>query len=979
MEQKEKKLYTKPAKALTCILQVIFGVLTIAGAAVLILFAANGGFDSSTADTYTKSASCGEQMYQAIGSLRQNLQNKAKFEEDGKLDTAQVIDISAIEDYRASGQDKGNKETAYTFEQLSGLEDVHPELSEQLANLEIDYGDENFETQMLPETDIDSGTDTPYYSRMSREYLSEYWRRLNYNADSEDTGDGAAKKADMSLEAFLKEADQALYTSDTPTALGTLSFTTQERQLAKKIKELSGKSITSLDDKTIYLYEAGRQAETDNNLETVSGGTLADYAMKHLDSTNLQALYQALVRSAAECRNYYNESDSSYGDISENIRYYIRTGTQKPYTNIEQWKDKSDIYNVKLPGMEPAVWYKGKGGQIADFSAESSAATQYLERSAQTILGRDTSETVYIALDSSFPVHDALYYSARIYDAIRPFADLFVALTIVSAICLLALFVIGTMQSGKNATGGTVRLYAFDRLPTEVFAAITAACVLLPIFGAGMLIDQAWGGLYSTQVQRYDMPMQQYRMPVLILALGLAGVAYALFLIFYYCLVRRIKGRNLWRDSLLKKVFHLLALLFDRCRKLAGRLIRRCKKGMRNIVDAINLKPRLVLFFLLFVLVHLILIGVFTFFGALLCFILDLVLLHFILEDIAGRDKVKEGLSKIADGDIDYQIDTAGLAGESFELAQAVNRIGDGLTEAVNQKMKSERLKSDLITNVSHDIKTPLTSIINYVHLLKREEITDPKIKGYIDVLDAKSQRLRQLTEDLVEASKVSSGNVHLEFMILNFAELIAQMNGEFDERFAAKGLQSVWTPPESSMRIRADSRRLWRVVENLYANIVKYAMPGTRVYIDLMRTDGWIALTIKNISEHPLNIDAADLTERFIRGDVSRSTEGSGLGLSIAQNLTKLMKGTFDIYLDGDLFKVTVCFPEIPEAADSHTDGTAPGDTHTDAGRTAGPTAYGDGAHSADSYTGGAPDGTHTGAARHGTAAHDENGASGF
>lgn len=226
--------------------------------------------------------------------------------------------------------------------------------------------------------------------------------------------------------------------------------------------------------------------------------------------------------------------------------------------------------------------------------------------------------------------------------------------------------------------------------------------------------------------------------------------------------------------------------------------------------------------------------------------------------------------------------------------------------------MKNERLKTDLITNVSHDIKTPLTSIINYVDLLKRENFTDPKIRGYLDILEAKAQRLKTLTEDVVEASKVSSGNISLEYMDINLTEMIQQTSGEFEEKFRKRRLTEVLSIPKEPVIIRVDGRRMWRVLENIYNNAAKYAMEGTRIYADLSVSDQTVVFSLKNISEQPLNIRADELTERFIRGDVSRSTEGSGLGLSIAKSLTTMQGGTFDLYLDGDLFKVTITFPEV-------------------------------------------------------------------
>ncbi len=218
-------------------------------------------------------------------------------------------------------------------------------------------------------------------------------------------------------------------------------------------------------------------------------------------------------------------------------------------------------------------------------------------------------------------------------------------------------------------------------------------------------------------------------------------------------------------------------------------------------------------------------------------------------------------------------------------------------------------MKTELITNVSHDIKTPLTSIINYVDLLKRENPEDPKIRGYLDVLENKAQRLKVLTEDVVEASKASTGNISLEMTELNFVELVNQVIGEFEEKFEERNLKMVVHFDEEEAIICADGRRLWRVLENVFGNVSKYAMENTRVYVDVKVDRPNVQLSLKNISAQPLNISADELTERFIRGDVSRNTEGSGLGLSIAKDLVQLQGGEFRLYLDGDLFKVTIEF----------------------------------------------------------------------
>lgn len=285
----------------------------------------------------------------------------------------------------------------------------------------------------------------------------------------------------------------------------------------------------------------------------------------------------------------------------------------------------------------------------------------------------------------------------------------------------------------------------------------------------------------------------------------------------------------------------------------------------------------------------------------------------FLYQEGKARQRIVKGIETIQGGELRHKIETKDLHGENLVLAGAVNKIGDGIRRAVETSMKDERLKADLITNVSHDIKTPLTSIINFVNLLKREEIENEKVRGYVEVLDAKSQRLKQLTDDLVEVSKISSGNITLRFEKLNLAELVNQTVGEFSEKFGEKGLTMVASTPGEPLYIRADGRYMWRVTENLCNNIYKYALPGTRVYLQIEEQStgdsAKVVCSFKNISAKPLNVRPEELTERFIRGDVSRGTEGSGLGLSIAKSLTEAQFGRFEIILDGDLFKVMMTF----------------------------------------------------------------------
>ena len=271
------------------------------------------------------------------------------------------------------------------------------------------------------------------------------------------------------------------------------------------------------------------------------------------------------------------------------------------------------------------------------------------------------------------------------------------------------------------------------------------------------------------------------------------------------------------------------------------------------------------------------------------------------------RDIIRKAIKDIAGGSIDCEMDESQFTGDTLEIARSMNNISVGLQTAINEQVKADKLKADLITNVSHDIRTPLTSIINYVDLMKRENIQDPKLKEYIEVLEKKSARLKNLTEDLLEASKASSGNIKMDMQRIDMVELVIQAGGELEDKFLKRKLDLELSVPEHPVYVMADGRHLWRVLENLYNNAAKYALEGTRVYVSVEEEDNKAKFTIKNISADKLNISPEELTERFVRGDVSRNTEGSGLGLNIATSLTKLMGGELVIEIDGDLYKANV------------------------------------------------------------------------
>ena len=271
--------------------------------------------------------------------------------------------------------------------------------------------------------------------------------------------------------------------------------------------------------------------------------------------------------------------------------------------------------------------------------------------------------------------------------------------------------------------------------------------------------------------------------------------------------------------------------------------------------------------------------------------------------------RLQAGGAALAAGDLTHHTDTRGMLPDFRRHGENLNRISEGMAKAVEERLRSERLKTELITNVSHDLKTPLTSLINYVDLLKRN--TDPEKTGeYLAILERQSRKLKKLTEDLIEMSKAGTGNMEVNLAPADAAELLRQAAGEYSERLEAAGLEPVLTLPEEALPILADGALLWRVTDNLISNACKYSQPGTRFYMEAARQGGSVRLIFKNISRERLEQDPEELMERFVRGDRARTGEGSGLGLNIARSLTELQGGSLQIILDGDLFKAELLFP---------------------------------------------------------------------
>ena len=369
----------------------------------------------------------------------------------------------------------------------------------------------------------------------------------------------------------------------------------------------------------------------------------------------------------------------------------------------------------------------------------------------------------------------------------------------------------------------------------------------------------------------------------------------------FLSLVRKWKGKTLYQTSLLGHSMSKIQVAMNQ-----GRIVKRA------MVVAIVV-PAILICMLLYGLWHMDESGEFMLYaGGILTVLFWILGVRTLYHHCISLEKIQDGIRKVKAGDIKYQIENDNRPGILNQLAKDINSLSDGLENAVNEMMKSERLKTELISNVSHDIKTPLTSIITYVDLLKKEEVESEKAKEYIEVLEQKSQRLKILTDDLFEAAKASSGAMQMEKTILDMGSLLKQGIGEFSEKFEKMQLKIRNEVEEGCYWVEADGRLAWRIMENIFTNVAKYALEGSRVYVEVKEMEKEIEVTVKNISGCELNISAEELMERFTRGERSRNTEGSGLGLNIAQSLAELQGGQFYVEIDGDLFKSVLSLPKV-------------------------------------------------------------------
>lgn len=634
----------------------------------------------------------------------------------------------------------------------------------------------------------------------------------------------------------------------------------------------------------------------------------------------LSVIYDDLAYTLGNIYSDYQNYQMGFEHLEEgntNFTYiYANNDTKKVVTNKTSYENYAELEkNVQNLISEKDVKYMVIYPKLKDFNSNMNVSKSDKWEKLRSYSSEKKWNSVFaVAVDTTYTIQDQFYQNKVAYDNNIPYFKGTTWLLVLSIILFLGATIWLTLEAGRTAEDEELHLNGFDHWKTEIAAVLI---VLIWIVGSYIGIHFWNGNIYTmindiptylkdggTYFEYYyargmDVSSAYMSASLYLPSLSIAELAeiyfygvftLGCFFMGYVSLIKRIKGRNLWKNSLLRVIVRFIYKIYDNRKKTTKTVLLLCG------------------FFLVQGIAVLFRNGV----TMLLVLLADVGVFYVVLNGLLLKEKLKKGIEEIALGNMEYQIPLQGLRGENLKLAEMINGIANGFHMAVEEAMKNERLKTDLITNVSHDIKTPLTSIINYVAILKQSDIADPKIQGYLDILEAKAQRLKTLTEDVVEASRVSSGNISLEYMDVDLVEMIQQTEGEMAEKFEARNLKMIVNLPAEPAVVHVDGRRMWRVLENIFGNAAKYAMPGTRVYADLKLEEDTVDLSLKNVSEHQLNISADELTERFIRGDLSRSSEGSGLGLSIAQSLTTMQGGTFNLYLDGDLFRVNIRFPRV-------------------------------------------------------------------
>lgn len=493
-----------------------------------------------------------------------------------------------------------------------------------------------------------------------------------------------------------------------------------------------------------------------------------------------------------------------------------------------------------------------------------------------------------IPLTVSIAISPELFQSDVLVLPLYPYRFALIALLVLTLMGGIAAFIYLMWVAGRNKDG-QIAPGGLCLLPLDVHLGLDG---LLSFFGLYLLYQLAW--------EMRDLNI----IPFAVIGAGVLGT---MALGFLYCLAAqlKIKGGYWWK--------HCLCGI---CLVMIGRFLRRCARGIRAFFEMLPViwQWLLIAFGMAFLLLISAMIAIGSSYLRINSFILVFLALCLgcVLVILYGGwcfGHILTGAKKMAEGQLEYRIPEEKLFGAFKTCAGQLNSLSSAADKAVQGRMRSERMKTELITNVSHDIKTPLTSIINFVDLLEKPH-TEEEGRQYLDVLSRQSQSLKKLIEDLMDLSKASTGNMTVNLTTLDAVEAARQALGEFSDKLEKAQLIPIFRSPETPLPITADGRLVWRVLSNLLGNAVKYAAPCTRLYLEVAKAEKNVTISIRNISREELSITAEELLERFVQGDTSRNTEGSGLGLNIAKSLMEVQQGSLDLTLDGDLFKVTLTFP---------------------------------------------------------------------
>lgn len=587
---------------------------------------------------------------------------------------------------------------------------------------------------------------------------------------------------------------------------------------------------------------------------------------KSLEQIKEEKYEDILYKAANNIADAYSEQDT-YRLKDYSTLYYTITDSESVETLFNTFENQKYIGKAFFDDMPIKAVYD-----------ENSTESENTEKAVNNI-----DITVYAA--ENYPLSYTSLFYLKASELLYPLRYGIIFIGFLSLLSFVLLLVFLFTAAGRRADG-VVRLSSADKIPFDL---LSVAVFLIAILSL-RLLSENFGSMELVAVK----------------GALIFSADYFIALFYLMSFATRIKTETLIKNNIIYKVLKFVGKNLKKFFRFIGFIFKNL-----SLVKKTLLVCAAVIAFDLLVFVFCMssyLFEVFIVFAG----VNALAILCIIILTVIQLQRIKKGGERIAEGDLEYKIDTSYMYPEFKVFCTSLNNISCGMQSAVNEKMRSERMRTELITNVSHDIKTPLTSIINYVDLIKKEKPENEKVKEYLDVLDRQSVRLKKLIEDLVEASKASTGNLTVYLTECEAGVLLSQTVGEFDERLRDAGLTPILNIPETPVKIMADGRRLWRVFENLMSNVCKYSLCGTRAYMELYEKDGKAFIVFKNISKCELNISGDELVERFVRGDTSRNTEGSGLGLSIAKSLTELQKGEMRIEVDGDLFKVTLIFDAI-------------------------------------------------------------------